>query len=61
MDKKTLSALQVAGIYIQVITLILVPVLLYIMSASITAIEQKQAVWEHRLDIIRSDGLNIIR
>jgi hypothetical protein len=61
MDKKTLSALQVAGIDIQVITLILVPVLFYIMSASITAIEQKQAVWKHRLDIIRSDGLNIIR
>ena len=59
MDKKTLSALQIAGIVIQVITLILVLVLFFIMSDRMTAIEQKQAVLENRLDVIRSDGLNI--
>jgi hypothetical protein len=52
--KKTLSALQIAGIVLQVIILILVLVLFYIMSARMTAIEQKQAVLEHRLDVIRS-------
>jgi hypothetical protein len=56
MDKKTLSALQIAGIVLQVITLLLVLALFYIMDARITAVEQKQAVLEHRLDIIRSDG-----
>jgi len=59
MNKKTLSALQIAGIVIQVITLILVLVLFFIMSDRMTAIEQKQAVLENRLDVIRSDGLNI--
>jgi hypothetical protein len=56
MDKKTLSALQLAGIVLQVITLILVLVLFYIMSARITAVEQKQAVLENRLNITRSEG-----
>jgi len=56
MNKKTLSALEIAGIVIQVITLILVLLLFFNLSDRITAIEQKQAVLENRLDVIRSDG-----
>ena len=56
MNKKTLSALQIAGIVLQVIILILVLALFYIMSARMSAIEQKQAVLERHMDIIRSDG-----
>jgi len=59
MDKKTLSALQISGIILQVIILILVLVLFFNINARMTAIEQKQAVLENRLDVIRSDGLNI--
>ncbi|MCX6008045.1 MAG: hypothetical protein NTZ34_12415 [Chloroflexi bacterium] len=59
MDKKTISALQIAGIVLQVIILILVLVLFFNINARMTAIEQKQAVLENRLDVIRSDGLNI--
>jgi len=56
MNKKTLSVLQIVGIVIQVITLVLVLALFYIMNARFTAVEQKQAVLELRLEIIRSDG-----
>ena len=53
MNKKTLSILQIAGIVIQVITLILVLILFFNVSARMTAIEQKQAVLENRLCVIR--------
>jgi hypothetical protein len=56
MNKKTLSALEIAGIVIQVIMIGLVLALFFNVSARITAVEQKQAVLEHRLDIIRSEG-----
>jgi hypothetical protein len=59
MNKKTLSVFQIAGMVLQVITLILVLALFFIMNARIDAVEQKQAVLENRLDVIRSDGLNI--
>ena len=59
MDKKTLSALQISGIVLQVITLILVLALFYIMNARITAVEQKQAVLENHMEILRDDQINI--
>jgi len=59
MDKKTLSALQISGIVLQVITLILVLAIFYIMSARITAVEQKQAVLEHHMEVIRDAQINI--
>ena len=59
MNKKTLSALQIAGIVLQVITLILILVLFYIMSARITTIEQKQAVLERHMDVLRDAQINI--
>lgn len=59
VDKKTLSALRVAGIVIQIITLILVLALFYVMNARITTVEQKQAVLESHMDVIRNDGINI--
>jgi len=39
----------------------MVRALIYIMRARITAIEQKQTAPQLHMDIIRSDGLNIIR
>jgi len=59
MDKKTRSALQISGIVLQVITLILVLALFYIMSARLTAFEQKQAVLERHMDILRDAQINI--
>lgn len=59
MNKKTLSALQIVGIVLQVIVLILVLVMFFIISTHLTAIEQKQAQLENRLDVIRTDGLNL--
>ena len=59
MDKKTLSALQISGIVLQVITLILVLAVFYIMSARMTAIEQKQAVLERHMDVLRDAQINI--
>jgi hypothetical protein len=59
MDKKTLSALQISGIVLQVITLILVLAVFYIMSARMTALEQKQAVIERHLDVLREAQINI--
>ena len=59
MDKKTLSALQIAGIVLQVITLLLVLALFYIMSTRITAVEQKQAVLENHIDVLRDAQINI--
>jgi len=59
MDKKTLSALQISGIVLTVITLILVLALFYIMNARMTAIEQKQAVTERHMEVIRDAQINI--
>ena len=59
MDKKTLSALQISGIVLQVITLILVLAVFYIMSARMTALEQKQAVLERHMDVLRDAQINI--
>jgi len=58
MDKKTLSALQIAGLVIQVITLMLVLALFYLMSARITAVEQKQAVLERHMAVLRDTQIN---
>jgi len=49
MNKKTLSALQIAGIVLQVVTLILVLVLFFIMSDRLIAVEQKQAELGYRV------------
>jgi len=59
MNKKTLSALQIAGIVLQVITLILVLVLFFILSARITAVEQKQAVLERHMEVLLDAQINI--
>ena len=59
MDKKTLSALQISGIVLQVITLILVLAVFYIMSDRMTAIEQKQIVLERHMDVLRDAQINI--
>ena len=59
MDKKTLFALQISGIVLPVITLIMVLALFYIMNARITAVEQKQAVLEHHMEVIRDAQINI--
>ena len=59
VGKKTISALQIAGIVLQVITLMLVLALFYIMSARMTAIEQKQAVLERHMDVLRDAQINI--
>ena len=59
MDKKTLFALQISGIVLPVITLIMVLALFYIMNARITAVEQKQAVLENHIDVLRDAQINI--
>ena len=59
MNKNTLSVLQIAGLIIQAITLILVLVLFFILSARMTAIEQKQAVIERHMDVLRDTQINI--
>jgi len=52
MNKKTFSVLQIAGIVIQVITLLLVLLLFFNVSTRMTVIEQKQAVLENRVSLI---------
>jgi len=54
-----LSTPQIAGIVIQVITLILVLALFYIMSARITAVEQKQAMLERIMSILQDAEINV--
>jgi len=59
MNNKTLSILQIAGMVIQVVTLVLVLALFINLSARMTAIEQKKAVLEYRLGVMQSDGFSV--
>ena len=55
------SILQLCSILLLGGAFILVLILFFNVSARMTAIEQKQAVFENRLEVIRTDGLNLNR
>jgi multisubunit Na+/H+ antiporter MnhC subunit len=57
MDKKMLSALQIAAIVIQVITLIVVLALALNLNDRLTSLERWQAMMEWRLDMSDRDSL----
>jgi len=59
MSNKKYLILQVVGYIALVTAIVLMLILFFNVSARMTAIEQKQAILENRLDVIRSDGLNI--